>query len=69
MEITDCKTVEEFAHKYRKFERFQAQGKEYVKKIIESHYEDIAINGYTSISRHDSVLGKHITFKPKQGTL
>ena len=64
MEITDCKTVEEFAHKYRKFEKFQSLGKEYVKKIIESHYEDIVSHGYTSISKHDNVLGKHITFTP-----
>jgi len=62
--VTDCNTVEEFAHKYRKPERFTGRGEDYAKCIIKSHYSDIEHHGYTSISHHDNVVGKHITFIP-----
>lgn len=60
--VTDCKSVEEFANKYRKPERFTGRGAEYVKAIMESHYEDLEKYGYTSISRHDNITGKAIYF-------
>ena len=63
--VTDCRTLEEFAHKYRKPERFTMQGEEYVKAIMKSHYDDIGRRGYTSISQFDNTTGKHITFIPK----
>jgi len=63
--VTDCNTVEEFAHKYRKAERFTLQGDEYVECILKHHYEDIQLFGYTTISHHDCNTGKHIAFIPK----
>lgn len=63
--VKDCITVEEFANKYRKSERFIQRGEDYVNCVIKSHYEDIKQKGYTSISKHDNITGKHITFIPK----
>ena len=62
--VNDCSTVEEFAHKYRKQHRFTGRGKDYVKCVINSHYEDIEKTGYTAISEHDNITGKFITFIP-----
>ena len=64
LEIKDCKTVEEFADKYRKHERYKGRGEEYVKAILKSHYDEINTVGYTTISKHDNITGKFITFTP-----
>lgn len=63
--ITDCKTIEEFAHKYYKKERFIGRGAEYVKEVLKSHQEDLDVKGYTCISRHDNFTGEFISFIPK----
>lgn len=60
--VTDVSTVEEFAKKYRKADRYTARGKEYVKVIMDSHYEELEERGYCSISHHDSNTGEFVTF-------
>jgi len=63
--VTDCTDVYEFAYKYRKPERFTAQGESHVQAIIGSHLRDIEMKGYTSISRHDNITGRFITYVPQ----
>lgn len=64
--VSDCSTVEEFARKYRKADRFTARGKEYVAVVMNSHYEELSERGYASISHHDSNTGTFVTFfQPK----
>jgi hypothetical protein len=62
--VKDCKNVYEFAYKYRKSDRFTQRGNEYVKATMDSHLKDIEDKGYTNISCHDNVTGKHIVFIP-----
>jgi hypothetical protein len=64
--ITDCKDVEEFAYKYRKPDRFTGRGEDYAKCIMESHERDLKERGYTSISQHDNLTGKFITYVEKE---
>lgn len=62
--VTDCKDVQEFAHKYRRPERFTGQGEDYVTAIINNHVRDIEMKGYTCISSHDNITAKFITYVP-----
>lgn len=63
--VTDCKDVYEFAHKYRKPDRFTGRGEDYVQAIMKSHLDEIERHGYTSISHHDNITGRHITYIPE----
>ena len=63
--VRDCNTVEEFAHKYRKAERFTGRGEDYAKSILNTHYKELEQYGYTLISAHDSVTGCTVTFIAK----
>jgi len=62
--VTDCATVEEFANRYYKADRFSQRGEDYVEAVIQSKRKDIAQKGYTCISHHDNVTGKFIAFAP-----
>lgn len=62
--IRDCKDITEFAHKYRKPERFTQRGEEYVNGIMQSHQEEIEKDGYTAISMYDNITGRYIVFVP-----
>ena len=63
--VTDCETVEEFAHKYYKPDRFTGRGQEYVNCCLESHKQSIQDEGFTCLSHHDNVTGRFIAFVPK----
>ena len=63
--VTDCKDLSEFAHKYRKPDRFTRRGEDYVQAVMKSHAEDIARHGYTSISHHDNITGRIVTYIPE----
>jgi len=63
--VTDCKDVYEFAYKYRKPDRFAGRGAENEQAILKTHLEDIERYGYTSISHHDNITGKIITYLPE----
>lgn len=60
--VKDCNDVHEFANKYRKSDRFNLRGKNYVDSIIQSHISDINERGYTCISHHDNITGEFISF-------
>ena len=60
--VTDCKTVIEFAYKYRKMDRFVQCGQDYVDAVMKTHNEELDRVGYTCISHHDNVTGKFITY-------
>ena len=60
--ITDCKSVDEFAYKYRKIDRFTQRGDDYVEAVMKTHNEELDRFGYTCISHHDNVTGKFISY-------
>lgn len=60
--VSDCKTVKEFAYKYRKMDRFVQRGEDYEKAIMKTHNEQLKDFGYTCISHHDNVTGKFIAY-------
>ena len=62
--VKDVSTVDEFANKYRLAERFTGRGEKYAEAIRESHRQDMATLGYTSISKYESVTGKAVYFVP-----
>ncbi len=64
--VTDCKTIEEFAHKYYKPDRFTGRGVDYVDCCLKSHRKSIEELGYTCLSHHDKVTGRFIAFAPKE---
>lgn len=64
--VTDCRSVEEFAYRYRKPERFTGRGEAYVQAILKRHKEAINERGYTCISKHDNVTGEFIVYIPLQ---
>jgi len=66
--VTDCLNVHEFAHKYRKPQKFTGRGADYVDAIMESHNNDIAYRGYTTIAHHDNIMGKILAFVPDYQT-
>jgi hypothetical protein len=63
--VTDCKDVNEFAHKYRKPDRFTGRGEEHEKALMQNHIDDIAKRGYTTISHHDNVTGSIVAYIPQ----
>ncbi|HVX00148.1 MAG TPA: hypothetical protein VHA52_06925 [Candidatus Babeliaceae bacterium] len=63
--VTDCADVQEFAHKYRKPDRFTGRGEDHVKAVMKTHAEDIARHGYTSISHHDNITARIVTYIPQ----
>lgn len=65
--VTDCSTVEEFAQKYHKPDRYQERGIDYVEAVLMSHNEDIRLRGYTIITNHDSITGKCVSYTPDMG--
>ena len=67
--VRDCQTVEEFAHKYRKAERFTGRGKDYAQSVLSTHCKELEEYGYTLISPHDNVTGQTVTFIGKENTL
>jgi hypothetical protein len=63
--VTDCKDVYEFAHKYRKPDRFTGRGEENQQAIMKSHLADIERFGYTMISHHDNITGRIVAYIPE----
>ena len=60
--VTDCNSVDDFAHKYRKAERFTLRGDDYVKAVMRAHNEELNRFGYTCISHHANITGKFISY-------
>lgn len=67
--VSDCETLEEFANRYRKPDRFKMRDSYmpgYSKAIMEGHEEDLRNYGITWISQHESVTGKVVAFAPSK---
>lgn len=60
--VHDCKSVEEFCHKYYKPERFTGRGEDYVKVVLKSNRDDLRKLGYACISEHCNITGKFIAY-------
>lgn len=52
----------DFLKRYTKRDRHEARGAEYVKFRIESHIKELNNNGYTFITRHDSVTSEIVSY-------
>lgn len=63
--VSDCKTLEEFADRYRKPDRYKLRDSYlpgYSEAILQSHREDLVKYSITWISYHDSATGKVVAF-------
>lgn len=58
----DVGTVAEFLARYYKPERYTGRGKEYAAGLLESYRQQVAEQGHTFISRHDSINGRATHF-------
>lgn len=67
--VSDCQSVEAFAYKYRKPHRFTARGDEYVKAVLETHRKEMFEKGWSNISHHCSITGKHVVFVEPTSTI
>lgn len=63
-QVTDVKTLEEFLAKHTKYDRHFGRGEEYVKARTKSYREDIEKDGFTFMSKHESVTGQIVSFYP-----
>lgn len=52
-----CKSVEEFLEKYTKYERHKGRGVEYANERILTYKKELVNNGFTFLSRHESITG------------
>jgi hypothetical protein len=60
--INDVKNMEEFLQKYTKHDRHYGRGEEYAKSRIKSYQEKFDRDGFTFMSRHESVTGQIVSF-------
>lgn len=65
--VTDVATVEEFVRRYYKADRITHMLRDYPDYfdiLVQSRNKDIAEDGVTIISHHDSVTGQVVSFYP-----
>lgn len=55
-------SVDDFRQRYTRPERYAQRGPEYVSAVLESARADMARDGFTIISRHDSITGEVVAF-------
>jgi hypothetical protein len=65
--VTDVSTVEAFLNRYYKPERSIGRGDDYAASLLRCLEKEMVDYGYAMISRHDSVVGRTVTFYPKGG--
>lgn len=58
--------VKEFLERYSR-PSATARGPEYIADRIKWHEEQLALHGYTMLSRHDSATGDVVAYFPKEG--
>lgn len=58
----EAKSVVDFLDRYYKPERYTGRGEEYAAALLASYEEEVRRDGYTLISRHDSVTGKVVSY-------
>ena len=59
-------SLEDFAKKYRKHERYGALGEEYVQAILTTHREELEKYGITWVSHYDSSTGELVSWAPEE---
>jgi len=62
--VTDCATVAEFCEKHYKRERYTGRGAEYAAACLKTHTENVARDGFTFLSHHESNTGEIVSFYP-----
>ena len=55
-------SVADFLARYYKPARYTGRGKEYAAGLLASYEAEFERDGYTFISRHDSVTGNYVAF-------
>lgn len=65
-QVNDVDSLEEFNLKYYKPERYKEQGIGYMQTVLSSQRKAIDKQGYTIISKHDSITGRVVAYFPKQ---
>lgn len=63
--LVTADSVEDFAAKYRKHERYGARGEEYCQAVLNTHREEIEKYGMTWIGHYDSSTGELVAWKPE----
>ncbi|MBU8901709.1 MAG: hypothetical protein KOO69_03130 [Victivallales bacterium] len=65
----DCavsaESVQNFLDRYYKHDRYKGRGEEYSAHLLASYEREFAERGFCTISLHDNVIGKHISFYGK----
>lgn len=64
-DLVEAESVEDFAARYRRYDRYAAQSAEYREAIIETHRQDIEIHGITWIDHYGSNTGCLVAWSPK----
>jgi len=62
--VTDCKSVEEFALKYYRPERYTGRGEEYAAVCLNGLKKAIQLSGYCFLSHHESITGEVVSYYP-----
>lgn len=57
-----AESVEDFLERYYRYDRYRGRGEDYAAVVLASHKEDFAKQGYTIISRFESVTGNVVAY-------
>lgn len=57
-----AESVEDFLERYTKPQRHNGRGEEYEKARIKSYSEQLKKDGYTIMSKHESVTGEIVSY-------
>ena len=62
--VSGCQSVDEFALKYYKPERYSGRGDEYASICLNHLKEDVRLSGYCILSNFESITGDYVAFYP-----
>jgi len=65
----EAKSVEDFLKKYYRHDRYHGRGDDYASVVLASHKRDFTEQGYTIISRHESVTGEVVAYFGSRPTI
>lgn len=60
----EASSVADFLSRYKKHDRFHGRGEDYIQAQIATYQADLDRDGYVFISRHDSVTGQIVVWRP-----
>jgi len=58
----EAKSVADFLERYYRHDRYRGRGEDYAAVVLASHKKDFAEQGYTIISRYESITGQVIAY-------